>query len=117
MEIVSQGPIGLATSATFTLVTDKDRLELQGFDYQAHATIMQNKVSVAKYDRLYELEEIYFFMDKQNQFHQASKLALLKLMPRHRKEIVAFMTENQTSFKNVEHLTNLVNFCNQLLLD
>ena len=117
MEIIAQGPLGLAIRKNFALVQDKDRLEDEGFEYQADASIMSNQDPVTKYDRLYQLDKTYFFMDKRNQFHEASKLSILKLMPRDREKIVAFINENKTSFKKVQDLINLINFCNQLLLD
>lgn len=116
LEVRMQGPIALALRNIFTLATDKKLLKNSGFDDQVNASLVSNGQPVATYDRLYELEKTYFFIDQNNQPHQASKLFILRLMPRDRDRILSFMNEKNTSFHNEQDLKDLLSLCNQLVV-
>lgn len=117
MEIILQGPLTLAVRTSFELVTDKERLENAGFMDQANASIVSNEIPVAAYDRLYQLKKTFYLMDRRNEFQQANKLSILRLMRRDKEKIVAFMNENNISFDNEHDLVKLVNYCNRVVVE
>ena len=114
LEILLQGNLALAVKNNFALVTDKVFLEGERLMEQASASDVSNKTSVTKYDRLYQLQRTYFFINRY-QAHEANKFSILKLMPKHRDVIVDFINENNLSFTDEQDLKELTTFCNRLL--
>ena len=115
LEILLQGNLALAVKNNFALVTDKVLLEGERLMEQASASEVSNKTSVTKYDRLYQLQRTYFFINRY-QAHEANKFSILKLMPKHRDVIVDFINENNLSFTDEQDLKELTTFCNGLLV-
>lgn len=116
LEILMQGPLALGVRNRFNLVSEKKILEDAGFLDQAKASDMSNKSAVANYNRLYQFEKTYFFIDQKSQSYEASKLAILRVMTRDRKEVIAFIAEQNISFDNEIDLKKLLSFCNSLLV-
>jgi hypothetical protein len=114
LEMLLQGEVALAAKSNFTLVTDKDALERAGLMEQTSASEVSNKASVAPYDRLYQLQRTYFFIYR-NQTYEANKLSILRLMQKHKEEVVEYINENNISLTNEQHLKELTTFCNGLL--
>jgi hypothetical protein len=114
LEILLQGNMVLAVKNSFALVTDEVLLEGERLMEQASASEVSNRTSVTKYDRLYQLQRTYFFINRY-QAHEANKFSILKLMPKHRDVIVDFINENNLSFTDEQDLKELTTYCNRLL--
>jgi hypothetical protein len=113
LEILLQGEMMLAVKSTFVLVTDKAILEGAGFKDQVSGSSVSYK-TLANHDRLYQLQRTYYLLNR-NQAHEANKLSILKLMPKHRDEVIAYINENNVSFSDEQDLMGLTTFCNGLL--
>ncbi|HYI76432.1 MAG TPA: hypothetical protein VEW65_02365 [Chryseolinea sp.] len=113
LEILLQGEMMLAVKSTFVLVTDKAILEGAGFKDQVSGSSVSYK-TLANHDRLYQLQRTYYLLNR-NQAHEANKLSILKLMPKHRDEVIAYINENNVSFSDEQDLMWLTTFCNGLL--
>jgi hypothetical protein len=53
----------------------------------------------------------YFLIDQRNQFYPANKSNVLKMFPKHRKAITAYLKEHSLDFKKEEELKELLRFC------
>jgi hypothetical protein len=114
LEVLMQGTISLGVRNSFSLVNDRTLLDKAGHQEQISASLASNKSNVANHDRLYELMKTYFFINKGNQAHEANKLSIFRLMPRHREKIIDFINEHSISFEDEQDLKELVTYCNQL---
>ncbi len=117
MEIVMQGPLALAERNRFILVEDPEILEAGGMTEQANASAVSNGMAVVKYDRMYQLQKSYFFVNSRNQVFEANKLSLFKMQPMDREEIIDFIKTNSISFQKKEDLMNLITFCNHIIVN
>jgi hypothetical protein len=113
LEMRLQGPLGLAVRNRYVLVTDKAALKARGFDAQAEAYDISNNASKADFNRLYHLEQRFYFMDRQKRLYDADKLSLYKLMRPIKDKLMVFLNENDISFDRETDLLRIISFCNQ----
>jgi hypothetical protein len=60
--------------------------------------------------------EELFFIDRNHVVHPARKASLRKIFPDFRRELSDYLGENKISFSSKEDLSELVTFCNQLIM-
>ena len=117
MEIIMQSPLALAERNRFALIEDQEILEAAGMTDQANASSVSNRMAVVKYDRIYQLQKTYFFLNSRNEVFEANKLSLFKLLPNDREQIIDFIKKNSISFQKKEDLMELISFCNYLIVN
>jgi hypothetical protein len=71
--------------------------------------------AAADYDRYYEILPTYFFIDKNNSVHRATRASILKLSPDHRAEVSAYLQKHSPDFESREDLVQLLTYCNQFI--
>jgi len=65
-------------------------------------------------DRYYQNGGDYFFIDKNSSAYKASSSAILKLFSGHKKTVKTYIDKHDLDFENVDQLTDLLVFCNEL---
>ncbi len=71
--------------------------------------------AAADYDRYYEILPIYFFIDKNNSVHRATRTSILKLFPDHKTEVSAYLQKHSPDFESKKDLVDLLTYCNQFI--
>lgn len=69
---------------------------------------------VQKGDVIFSGNVYYYLIDQRNQFYKANKANLLKVFPKHRKDISEYLKEQSPDFNNEEDLKELLRFCTGL---
>ncbi|WP_162052789.1 hypothetical protein [Pontibacter pamirensis] len=67
-----------------------------------------------KGDVVFSEKVAYFLVDERNQFYKVTKPSILKLFPKHRKEINAYLKEHSPNLSNEEDLKKLLQFSTNL---
>jgi hypothetical protein len=67
-----------------------------------------------KGDVVFSKKVSYFLIDQRNQFYPANKSNVLKVFPKHRKAITAYLKEHSLDFNKEEDLKELLRFCTTL---
>lgn len=65
---------------------------------------------VQKGDVVFSNNVYYFLIDKRNQFYKVNKANLVKMFPKHRKAISAYIKEHSLDMNNEEDLKKLLHF-------
>jgi hypothetical protein len=118
IEIILQLPLALGVKKVF-FVAIKETVADDGYGVVSHTTSSTRSfrgpvtAGVINVENLYKKESYYFFIDQQNNLHQASRLSILRLFEDHKKEIKEYLKKNNVDFKNEQHMTELVRFCNR----
>jgi|SRR5688572_22056294 len=71
--------------------------------------------AAADYDRYYKILPIYFFIDKNNSVHRATRASILKLFPDHKTEVSAYLQKHLPDFESQKDLVDLLTYCNQFI--
>ncbi|RDV15724.1 hypothetical protein DXT99_06855 [Pontibacter diazotrophicus] len=67
-----------------------------------------------KGDVVFSEKVAYFLIDERNQFHRVNKPSILKLFPKHRKQINAYLKEHSPDLSDEQDLKKLLQFCSTL---
>ena len=114
-QVVLGLPIALAVKNQFVL----EHLGSKQVGYvsmQRDATFTEVRGVVTDYDRYYDLRGTYFFVDRENKLHKATKGSIMKLFPGYREKISQYLLEHDVNFESLEDLTDLLKYCNQFIL-
>jgi hypothetical protein len=106
-EVILKLPVALAVKNQFVFQNSKVRGAVRGF--------ADVRGAAADYDRYYEILPTYFFIDKNNSVHRATRASILKLSPDHRAEVSAYLQKHSPDFESREDLVQLLTYCNQFI--
>lgn len=118
IEIILQMPLSLGVRKVF-FAAIKETVADDGYGVVSHTTSSTRSfrgpvtAGVINVDNLYKKEAYYFFIDQRSNLYQANKVSLLRLFEDHKKEIKAYLKKNNVDFRNEQHMTALVRFCNR----
>ena len=100
-EVILKLPVALAVKKQFVLQSGSLHAEVRG--------------APADYDQYYEILPTYFFIDKNNNVHRATKASILKLFPDHKTELSAYLQKHTPDFESQKDLVDLLTYCNQFI--
>jgi len=104
-EVILKLPVALAVKNQFVFQNSKVRGAVRGF--------ADVRGAAADYDRYYEILPTYFFIDKKNSVHRATRPSILKLFPDHKAEVSAYLQKHSPDLESREDLVHLLTYCNQ----
>ena len=105
-EVILQLPVALAVKNQFVFQNSKVSGAVHFTDVRGVA---------ADYDRYYEIRSTYFFIDKNNKMHRATRASILKLFPDHKTEVSAYLKKHRPDFESQKNLVDILTYCNQFL--
>ena len=98
-EVILKLPVALAVKNQFVFQNSKVRGAVHFADERGVA---------ADHDRYYEILPIYFFLDKNNSVHRATRASILKLFPDHKTEVSAYLQKHLPDFELQKDLVDLL---------
>jgi hypothetical protein len=104
-EVILELPVALAVKTQFVFQNVKVNGAVHFTDVRGMA---------ANHDRYYEILPTYFFIDKDNTVHRATKASILKLFRAHDTELSAYLRKHRPNFESKKELMDLLTYCNQL---
>ena len=113
-EVILKLPVALAMKKQFVL-RYRGYFDVGYYDGLNGAVLSDVRGIVANFDRFYDIQPVYFFIDHDNKVHKASKASILKLFRKHSKEILAYLIEHRTNFESGDDLVDLVTYCNKFI--
>lgn len=114
-EILLKFPVALAMKKQFFL-RYRGYFDTGYYVGLSGAVLSDVRGVMENFDRFYDVQPVYFFIDHDNEVHKASKASILRLFPKHSKEILAYLIEHRVNFESDEDLIHLVTYCNKLIL-
>lgn len=118
IEIMLQLPLALGVKEIF-FAAIKETVADDGYGVVSHTTSATRSfrgpvtAGIINVENLYKKESYYYFIDQQNNVYQANKFTILRLFEDHKREIKAYLKENNVDFRNGQHMADLVRFCNR----
>jgi len=106
-EVILKLPVALAVKNQFVFQNSKVRGAVRGF--------ADVRGAAADYDRYYEILPTYFFIDKNNSVHRATRASILKLSPDHKTDVLAYLQKHRPDFESRDDLVRLLTYCNQFI--
>lgn len=87
----------------------------------AHALMVNNNGGNFQWENnssghRWRVKTTYFLIDQNRVVHPAARRAFLRVYGRHRRELIRYIRDNRTDFRNAEHLQSLIGYCNSLTM-